>query len=606
MSPIPKEGFTLFDQGRLEEAEALCRAHPDDPQAWHLLGLIALRRGRAEEAEEMIRRAISASPADSLFRVSLGQVLMAQGRAEDAVVAFTLAARLSPGQAWLWIALGESAMVARNHVEAGRAFKQALALEPNNGRAHHGWGSLMQREHRYAEAEAHHRRAVAALPDHAQPLAGLAHCLLEQGRIGEAVEAYRAALTRRADDPSLHAALLFALMHDPQVSAAQAFAAHKDWDKAFGRERPRPVSTFDPGRRLKVGYVSPDFWTHPVAFFFLPLLRAHDPARVEVFCYGRVAAPDATTSAIKDASEHWRDLNGLSEEEAAALIRQDGIDVLVEMAGHAGGLLGLFALRPAPVQVEWLGYMGGSGLSALDGRLSDPFSDPTDLLAGDRPLRLPATVHVIDPSAIAPPAPPPCREAGFVTFGSFNKLVKLNDRVLGCMAKIVGEVPASRLLIKCSELDDPSLRGRLTRRFGELGVSEDRLTLTGYAHDPQDHLAQVRAVDVALDAFPWSGVTTTMDALRMGKPVVSLAAPDRPFRVTACFLQNLGLADDLLARSEDEYVAKAIALGRTPERIAALTLSLPERLAASPLADAPAFARALEGLYLSLMKKERP
>jgi predicted O-linked N-acetylglucosamine transferase (SPINDLY family) len=363
---------------------------------------------------------------------------------------------------------------------------------------------------------------------------------------------------------------------------------------------PHPNSP-EPGRRLKVGYVSADFRAHPVARFQEAVLAHHDREAFEVFCYSDVARADAVTARFQSYADHWRDVRSLNDERLAALIRDDEIDVLVDLSGHASGnRLTTFARGPAPVQVTCNGYVNTTGMTTMGYRLTDALHDPpgmTDHLHTERLVRLPGCNWCYRPDDDSPGvSPPPCLSGGGVTFGSLNKLYKATARMANLWAQVLEQVPNSRLVLVANGGDraNPSVRQSLVRS----GIPGERLEILDKANTRQEYLERFGKIDITLDTFPFNGITTTCDALWMGVPAVSLSGRTHVSRAGLSILTNLGLSD-LVAAHPDEYVQRAVGLARDIERLSDLRNGMRERMERSPLRDERAYARAVEDAYRS-------
>jgi protein O-GlcNAc transferase len=333
----------------------------------------------------------------------------------------------------------------------------------------------------------------------------------------------------------------------------------------------------------------------------MPLLQPHDRARIEIVCYAEIAHPDRRTDAFKALADQWHATVGLTDAALASQIRDDAIDLLVDLSGHtANHRLAVFARRPAPIQLSWLGYPCTTGLAAIDYRLTDALADPApaaDALHAERLVRLPHGFQVYVPPRPAPEVgPPPAARAGALTFGSFNNLAKLNDDVIALWARILAAVPGSRLLLKFHQLADAATGARYRARFAAAGIAAERVLLEPGIGDWTRHMARYGAVDIGLDPFPYNGTTTTCEALWMGVPVVTLRGDRHAGLVGASLLTRLGLTE-LIAADRDDYVAKATALAGDAARLASLRAGLRARFAASPLGDPARFARAVEAAY---------
>ena len=341
-----------------------------------------------------------------------------------------------------------------------------------------------------------------------------------------------------------------------------------------------------------------------IVHFFEPVLRHHDPHAVEVFCYSEVLLGDAVTERLRARVTGWRPIHGQSDEEVAAQVRADGIDILVDLAGHTGGRLGLFALQPAPVQISWLGYPATTGLSAMQYRLTDAIADPPgeDSCHTEELVRLPGGFCAYLPAADAPPvSPPPCCENQVVTFGSLHKLAKLNDAMLDLWCDLLRTVPNTRLLVFRDGLRG-SVAEDFRSRFQRRGIGEDRVLLRHRVERPGGYFSVYQDVDVLLDVFPWSGHATACEALWQGVPVVTLLGERHAGRMVASVLTQVGLAE-LIASSPQEYVAQAAGLARSKDRLSALRFGLREQMRRSPLCDGAGLTKNLEATYRTLWRR---
>jgi predicted O-linked N-acetylglucosamine transferase (SPINDLY family) len=399
---------------------------------------------------------------------------------------------------------------------------------------------------------------------------------------------------------------LFNANYDPAASAEALFAMHVRW----GQDHEEPhrfthENVPDPSRILRVGYVSPDFRENAVMVFMAPVLAHHDPAEVRVFLYGSVRRPDATTARIRTSSPAFRDISRLSDGAAAERIHADEIDVLVDLAGHLGeGRLPIFAQRPAPVQVTYMGYPNTTGLRAIDYRLTDAVADPPGEPSYhvEELFRLPRGFSCYAPPVEAPSvSPSPALARGWVTFGSKHKIEKLNPSVVSLWARVLHEVPRSRILLYRHRLDG-EIREQVVQRFAAHGIAADRIDLRNRMPDGRHHLAVYEEIDVSLDAFPWTGPTTACDALWMGAPVVTWSGARHAERMVASILASAGLGE-CVARSPDEYVAIAARLAADVDALAELRRGLRARVAASPLCDGPSFTRDLEAAYRAMWQR---
>lgn len=544
---------------------------PTHPGALHLLGVINGQQGNHWTALELIQQALQHDPLSAEAHHNLGFNLERLG----------------------------------DFVQASESYERALALKPDYPEACNNLGNVRGELGRWSEAIEQYRRVLSLKPDHAPAYNNLGIALLNQRRIDEAVAAYRRALELDPAHSAAYSNLLFALNHDPRVDHDQLFAEHKLWAAAHAcpleSRRTDYANAREAGRRLRIGYVSGDFCQHSVSAFFEALLEGHDGRQIETFCYANHHRVDDLTRRLEGKSGHWSAITGDSDVVAAERIRGDRIDILVDLSGHtARNRLKLFALKPAPIQVTWLGYPNTTGLDAIDYRITDDMADPkgrADRLHSERLVRLKRCFLCYRPPEHAPAIGTlAAHAAGHVTFGSFNNLTKVTSDVVRTWARILRLVPDSRLFLKARQLADKEVREEFASRFAADGVGRDRLQLSPIVVSKQEHLGTYRRCDIALDTFPYNGATTTCEALWMGVPVVSLAGDRHAGRVGASLLKAVAL-DDLVAANEDAYVSRAVALANDLDGVSALRAGLRERMRRSELCDGAAFAAAMETAY---------
>ena len=641
-------GIVLALQQRFGEAvpalERALKGAPDDPQTHNTLGVALQALARPAEAEAALRHAIELNPAFHEAHGNLGYLLTGLGRPEDAEANYRRAIELHPGYPeahnGLGVLLRERGLASEaekscreatslkpdyHHAhfnlgialealgrlpEAEASFRRAIELEPDAYRAHTNLGNVLQAQRRLSEAEAAYRTALDIDATSAATHSNLGSALRELGRVEEAEESFRRAI---ALDPGFHAAhsnLLFTLNCTNRLSRTELFSEHREW--AIRHETPLAAfrkphgNARDPGRKLRIGYVSPDFRRHSVAYFIEPVLEAHDRAGFEVFCYSNVAIPDGMTRRLMGLSDSARNISAMTDAEAAERVRSDAIDILVDLAGHTSrGRLGLFALKPAPVQVAYLGYPNTSGIDAMDWRLTDVHADPAgdqDRFHSEQLARLPETFLCFRPAEEAPAVEAsPHLAKGYVTFGSFNILSKITRGVVAVWARLLHRTPSSRLLMKATGLSDARARDRMLNEFAQYGIGAERLSLLPMDGDFATHLARYHEVDIGLDPFPYNGTTTTLEALWMGVPVVSMAGNRHSARVGASILVNVGL-EELIAPHLDGYLSLATNLANDSARLTRLREAMRGLVSASPLRDEARFARTLENEYRKMWR----
>jgi predicted O-linked N-acetylglucosamine transferase (SPINDLY family) len=359
-------------------------------------------------------------------------------------------------------------------------------------------------------------------------------------------------------------------------------------------------------RKLKIGYVSPDFRSHAVASFIEPVLAHHDQERFEIFAYYNHGQNDMVTQRLRKYCHHWRNIAAMSDEEVAELIREDEIDFLIDLAGHTGhNRLLVFARKPAPIQVTWLGYPDTTGLSTMDYRITDGFADPVDMTEDfhtEQLIRLPECFSVYHvPEEYPEVSRLPALENGYITFGSFNNFSKTTPEVIALWAKILRSVPDSRLMLKYSGLSDSSMKRMVREAFARLDIHPSRVELLGKDPSHVTHLQRYYQLDIALDTFPYCGTTTTCEALWMGVPVITLAGSSHVSRVGSSLMSNLGYTE-MIASSQQKYVAIAVGLAPDIDRLSAIREELRDRMADSPLMDSTRFTQHLENAYKEMWR----
>jgi predicted O-linked N-acetylglucosamine transferase (SPINDLY family) len=611
-------GNALRALGRHDEArERYARAlalQPDYVAAHYNLGWVHQIQGRLEEAIACYERALALDPQLAEAHNARGGIAAGQGRLDDAVAAYRRAIELKPDNAEALTNLGVALKQQGKLDEALAACARAVELKPEDATAQINLGTVLQAQGRLDEAEAAYAKAVALDGGSRTARENLSNAVACQGRMAEAEALQRTVLAASPDAVLAHSNLLFCLNYRADVSPDYVFERHREWGMrhAEGLARrdhanDRTPEAGQPGhRRLRVGYVSPDFKNHSVARFFLPLLTRHDRAAIEVTCYAELKRPDAVSERIRVEADRWCPTVGLSNDELAACIRADAIDILVDLAGHTSdNRLLTFARTPAPVQVSWLGYANSTGVAAIDYRFSDAECEPPgdyDRRSCERIWRLPRGFHCFGaPEDVPAVAPPPSAARGAVTFGSFNNFLKLAPETIALWGRVLAAVPGSRLMLKSNFVFDAAAHRRHLERFVAAGIDADRITILPYMADDRAHLAAYAKIDVALDPFPYNGTTTTCEALWMGVPVVALRGDRHAARVGVSLLTRVGLPE-LIADDTDAYVATATALAGAPERLTALRAGLRAQVAASPLCDAAGFARDIEAAYRAMWR----
>ncbi|HET9934226.1 MAG TPA: tetratricopeptide repeat protein, partial [Polyangiaceae bacterium] len=573
-----EQALVLESRGRAEEAAAKYRAlisrNAEHDRALFRLGLSLLGKGEVEAATRYLERAVEVRRDEPTYLLSLGEAYRLQGKVELAGAVLTYAVNIDPDLTEAHEKLAPIRMHAGAYEEALSHLEKVAALRPDDPLAHVGLAWALLLLNRPAQALARAERAIELAPN----LAGAHRCAGDSldmlGDKQRSLESYRRVLELDPGDSVAHSNLIISMLTEPSHDAKAVLAEARAWEaqhalplRAHQREH---QNVRDPDRRLRIGYVSPDFRAHPVQQFLVPLLQRHDPNAVEIFLYSSVERADARTEWYQGfAGDRFRDIRPLSDVEAAELVRRDQIDVLVDLAVHGpGNRLRVFACKPAPIQMTWLGYAGTTGLASIDYRITDPYLDPLDAdlsVYSESSLRLPATFwsyDALEVNLVVNPAP--AVERGFVTFGSFNSPRKVHSRAVALWARVLAAVPTSRLLFYTEEYG----RAGALRIFAEAGVDTNRVEFVGRV-SRREYLERHHGCDIALDTFPFSGGTTTLDSAWMGVPTVTLLGSTVLQRAGYAIATHLGLPK-LVARSEDEFVERAAALASNLEALSAL------------------------------------
>jgi protein O-GlcNAc transferase len=472
--------------------------------------------------------------------------------------------------------------------EAIASFHKALAINPDFVEARCSLGNVFKELGKLNEAAASYQQALAIAPDYAAAHSNLGNALKGLGRLEEAAACYRKALAIKPGYAEARSNLVFTLGYDPEVSGADILQEAKQWQVqcGFTGEIPEHQNAPDPERQLRVGLVSGDLRHHSVSYFLKDVLSKLDARKLELFAYATFAKEDEMTARLKSIVPHWRQVSGRSDQQLTDDIRADGIDILIDLSGHTGhNRLAVFSRKPAPVQVTWMGYGGTTGVDAMDYILCDPQVLPPAEEAHytEQPWRLPEVWMCFSPPDLEIDAgPPPAVAGGSITFGSFNNLTKVSSHTVTCWARVLEAVPGSRLVLKALQLGDATVQDAIVARFAAAGIDRQRLTFHGRFADPADHLRAYRKIDIALDPFPYSGGTTTAEALWMGTPVLTLKGERYVAHMGESLVHNA--AADLPA-------------------LAALRGSLRGQLLASPVCDAPRFASNLEDAFRGMWRQ---
>lgn len=569
-----KRARALYNSKQLAESESLytqiAKTYKRDMESWQMLGTIRWQLGDLQQAETHFRCALDIDKTHHEVNFQLGSVLLAQGQREQAIEYIGHALRIKPDFFEALLTLGNALAWSGMLQAAIESYQKALRLNPNQPVLYTNLGNV------YAD----------------------------QGLLDQAIANWRQALMLKPDMASTHSNILLCLNYRSEYDPHELYQEHLTWAHRHGKasnQHKAHANSADPERRLRIAYVTPDLREHSVAYFIEPILAHHDPDHYEVYCYSAVANPDATTIRLLPLIKHYRSTAAMTDAQLAAQIRQDGIDILVDLAGHtAGNRLTLFSHKPAPRQVSYLGYPNTTGLSAMDYRLTDAWADPPGLTEDyytESLWRLENGFLCYAPPVDAPPVgAAPVDKTGHITFGAFNYIAKTTAEVIQTWSEILKRVPDSKLIMKNKSLTDSATRTHYLALFESNGISSERVEMIGLTPSKAEHLAVYQRVDIALDTFPYHGTTTTCDTLWMGVPVLTLAGSNHASRVGVSLLSQLDL-EQFIAESPEEYINLAVSLANEPAQLSEVRGRLRERMQASSLCDALSFTRRLEQAY---------
>lgn len=550
---------------------------PKHPDANQYLALIAHEFGHHDAAIKLLGTSISADPKNPQRHYILGGILDKKELNEKAI----------------------------------KSYQKAIKLKPDFIEALNNLGLVFKKSNQYQDAIQCFKKALYAQKNSPTIWANLANVYKESGQMDLAVEALEKAIDI---DPSLTAVysnLLLALNYNTNTSPDSLFQKHQQWETAYFIRHSKKTYDFtdrqEPKEKLKIGYISPDLHNHSVAYFVEPLLKEHDKNNFEVFAYYNNTKYDAYSKRLESYVDHWQSVIDLSDEQLADKIFEDKIDILVDLAGHsAKNRLGVFARKPAPVQVTWLGYPNTTGLSTIDYRVTDAIADPSgeaDKLNSETLIRLKDGFLCYQGNESFPlPDQIPYDKNGFITFGSFNNYVKVTPEVISIWSEILKAVPGSKLIIKSNQLSDKTTNQHCKSLFKKYGIESNRLTLLGFLPNPNDHMGYYRHVDIGLDPFPYNGTTTTFEALWMGVPSITLSGNCHASRVGESILSRIDL-QSYIAYDVESYVALAQAKANALDELRALRATLRAKMQSSVLCDEKHFRQALENAFQSMWER---
>lgn len=611
----PGYAIAHFNAGRARESmdqpmearkhhETAARLQPALAEAQFRLGNLLYAQKEFKGAATFYERAISARAHYPEAHNNLGNTHLKLGDIRSAILAYRNAISCNPEYAEAYNNLGNALKDDGQLEESITQFNHAIRLRTDFAEAHFNLGTSFHAKGNLTDAERAYRKAVEIRPM-AQAYNNLGNLHVSQGQVLDAIEDYRTGLAMQPEANDIHSNLLFALNYVYEMDHLKLYEEHRDWERIHGY--PATSSTWpnvrSPDRTLVIGYVSPDLHGHSVAYFFESILRGNaDDNGIYSICYSDTVKQDKVTERLHRLSDKWHDIAGLTDEEAARLIRNDKVDILVDLTGHtSGNRLTMFTLKAAPIQMSHIGYPNTTGLSAIDYRITDNTADPAETVGSysESLLRLPGCFLCYTPPSCAQEisiGAPPVIDRGHITFASFNNLAKLNEQTIHLWAKILGSLPNSRIILKSRALSDPETRERYRSMFAAEGIEPERINLLSWTPSMKDHLELYQQVDIALDTYPYNGTTTTCEALLMGVPVLSLYGESHASRVGLSLLTAVGM-DHLATQDESEFVAMATRLGNDLDSLSRFRAELRDRVLESALCDTSAYHTDLARLY---------
>lgn len=610
-----------FQAGHLTESETLCRqilhGVPEHGDALHLLGLIARRRGEPGVAVELIQRALATGNPSAEMYVNLGNALADAGRLEEAAQAHGHALTLNSAQTAARDGLASALLrLGIEHHTAGRleaaveTYRRAITVRPDKALTHSNLGVSLQALSRFGEAVTAFQHAIDLRPDYAEALSGLSLAYQGLGDLEAAVPGYRRFLELRPERTDVHSHLLVTMPFMPSVTSEEAFAEHlrfgERYEAPFCGNIPPHRNDPDPERRLRIGYLSPMFRAHILMQNLHPVFQNHRRDQVSVHVFAQEPHPDATTRRMQDLADTWTFIHEMSDDEAAEQVRAAGIDILVHPMGHwYDNRITVLARKPAPIQISYTCNSSTTGLRAVDYSFVDPwldFDNSLQALCVENLVSLSSGFLVTQYSHKPTIGEPPCRRKGHVTFGSFNNPGKLADAAFSLWARVLAQVPNSRLLVKGGNLGIPEVVDFLLNRLERCGIPRDRVDCLGHLPSYEDHFAAHDEVDLFLDPIPFTGGRTTEDALWLGVPVVTILGSALHSRNSANRLWRMG-HPELITHDPDTFVRVAVELAHDHDRLAWYRRTLHDALRASSVMDFAGHTRQLETAYRTMWRR---
>jgi protein O-GlcNAc transferase len=605
-------GIILQEKGQLDEAisyyQKALQVNPNLADAHNNSGLALQKKGELDNAVLSYQKAIGFNPNFIEAYCNLGNLFRDNNQLDEAITSYQKALLLNPNLVAIHNSIGICFYKKGKLGEAITHYQKAIDIDPNYSGAYSNLGVVFQNKGQLDNAIKCYSKALQLNPRFAQAFNNLGSIFEEKGHLDKAEEYYRHAIRIEPDNLLFSKSLLFQMLYNPKYDAESIFSEHLKLARQFAEPLSSSVSHHTneciPNRRVKIGYVSPDFRRHSVAYFLEPALSAHNREHFEIFCYSDVGIPDEVTKRLQGFADQWRNIIGIPDEKVAGVIREDAIDILIDLAGHtASNRMLLFARKPAPVQASWIGYPATTGLSTMDYKIVDNYTDPlgiTEQFYTEKLIRMPESFLCYLPDPDSPEVGTlPSLTPGYISFGSFNNFPKMTPKVISLWIRILKAVPDSHIVLKARSLYDEATREQALDMFTMEGIERQRINLHSWVPSAREHLKLYNQVDIALDTFPYHGTTTTCEALWMGVPVITLAGDTHGSRVGVSLLSNIGLKE-FIAQTPEEYVEIAVDLARDTQRLQYLRQNLRDMMAHSPLMNAKQFIHNLEDRYRTM------
>ncbi|MBF0382092.1 MAG: tetratricopeptide repeat protein [Magnetococcales bacterium] len=604
-------GGALQITGALDDAAAVLQKaisiKPDYAGAYNNLGQVKQDQGLLDEAKICFQKAISFNPSFVQAYNNLGNMQQMDANLDRAVACYQKAISLQPNFAQAYNNLG-NVLREQGHLDlAVENLQKAISLQPGYAEAYSNLAYAKQEQGKLDEAIANNQKAISLDPDFAEAYSNLGAALKDKGRLEEGIQNFRKAISLKADLIDAHNNLIFCIDAISQATSDMFCLERQNWAKIHAEPLKalwQPHSNKpEPHRKLRIGYVGADFRQHSAANIFGPMLINHNRDKFSIFCYAGNSEEDELTAKFKSVATKWVNTSRMTDEELAAIIRKDEIDILVDLAGHTkGSRLLTYARKPAPIQVTAWGYPHGTGMEAMDYLFADPIFIPVSQRKkySENIIDLPSVIHLNSDIVFPEPKPPPACQVGYITFGAFNRIVKYNEAVYALWSEILQRIPSAKLLIKTATLDLEKRRQEVVSNFKIHGILPERLILLGKT-SKQEHLAAHHLVDIMLDPFPHNGGMTTLESLRMGVPVLTCENMSR-CPTSASILNQLGL-DEWRAINGADYLKKAIGFADDIQVLQHLREELPKRFVTSVLGDSQLYVNKVEAIYRLVWQK---